>query len=82
MLTSPLTSLAKADVALVPGDIEYTKGRLTWLRTWHDMSFDKFANNHSENIEISSLYTRTRSSSDESKIVETEEYLRYIGYLI
>jgi len=44
------------------------------------MSYDKFVNNHSENIEISSVYTKT-SSSDESKKVETEEYLRYIGYL-
>jgi len=56
MLTSPLTSLAMAGVTLVPGDIEYTKGRLILLRTWHDMSYDKFVNNHSENIEIECFY--------------------------
>jgi hypothetical protein len=69
-----------AGVTRVPGDKEYTTGRLIFLRTWHDMSYDKVVNNHSENIEISSVYTKT-SGSDESKKAETKEYLRYIGYL-
>lgn len=45
------------------------------------MSFDKFVDNHSENIEISSVYL-WENSSDENKKLETEDYLRYIGYLI
>jgi len=81
MLTSPLTCLARSGVALTPGDREYKRGRLILLRTWHDMSYDKFVDNHSENIEISCVYSR-ENSSDESKKLETEDYLRYIGYLI
>lgn len=38
MLTSPLTLLAIAGVTLVPGEREYTIGRLSSLRTWNDVS--------------------------------------------
>lgn len=82
LLTSPLASLATAGVTVFPGDREYTMGLLSLRRTWHNMSHEKFANNHIAKILRSHVLIQEQVVVEEGKKEELEEYLRYIGYLI